>query len=117
MPDLQTDDRRNKTRVSFEAQIKLMFSDSKIECSGNSKDMSLNGIFISTEARPEIGKKCDVEVTLTGGVDDLLLTMKGIITRHADHGIGINFNSMGLESYTHLKNIVRYNMNTSDNDS
>ncbi len=117
MPDKQKSERRNKTRVSFDAQIKLKLSDVEIDSFGNSRDMSLNGIFINTDLRPEIGKKCDVEVILTGGVDDLRLFMRGIVTRHGSKGIGINFNSMGLESYTHLKNIVRYNVNSASKES
>jgi hypothetical protein len=56
-----------------------------------------------------VGTPCDIEILLTGTSTRLALTIKGIITRQDASGLGIAFDSMDLDSYVHLKNIVFYN--------
>lgn len=107
-------DRRKKLRVDFKTNIFLKTDLSEIHIEGSSKDLSLKGMFIHTREETAIGAKCRVEVNLTGMTEPLSLHMQGKIIRKDPNGIAVEFDSMDLDSYTHLKNLVRYN--TADPD-
>jgi hypothetical protein len=102
-------ERRGKIRVGFHTQIMLEAGGEKIRAEGSSRDLSLSGIFVDTDEKISLDTPCKVAVVLPGTAEPLVLQMDGRIVRHDASGIGITFDSMDLDSYTHLKNIVRYN--------
>lgn len=102
-------EKRRKLRVDFKTQIVLTIGESKIHVEGSSKDLSLKGIFVNTNADIKIGVKCLVHVILTGMIEKVELQMYGEIVRKELNGVAIDFSSMDIDSYSHLKNIVRYN--------
>lgn len=108
-------ERRQKKRVDFKTHIILTTDDSEVHLDGSSKDLSLKGVYVNTDEALAIGSKCRVEIRLTGMTEDLILRMIGRIVRQEPDGLAVVFKTMDLDSYTHLKNIVRYN--TSDPDS
>lgn len=114
MPHSADKERRRKLRVDFKTQIVLKIEQSEIRVTGSSKDLSLTGIFINTKERVREGIECQVKATLMGMTQPLDLRMRGTIIRSDDSGLAIVFDSMNLETYTHLKNIIRYNTDTPD---
>ncbi len=108
-------ERRNYERVDFSTALSIVIEteDTKIEVQGDSKDLSLKGIFISTDNKAPIGSSCSIKIFLTGTTDLVELNMQGVIARAENNGLGINFDSMDVDSFTYLKNIVKYN---SDNN-
>jgi hypothetical protein len=106
-----SDDRRKYSRVGFTTKIEILLeADGKqVILDANSKDLSQRGIFVQTDQTFPLETPCTVNVYLSGGVDDIKLEIQGSIVRKTDAGIGIVFESMDVDSYTHLKNIVRYN--------
>ncbi len=115
MTQQMEDERRRKRRVEFSTNIVLKMAGNEIHVTGSSKDLSLNGVFINTQDNIPLNESCQVEIHLTGMVEPLMLQMKGTTVRKEPVGIAVLFESMDLDSYTHLKNIVRYN--TADPDS
>ncbi len=107
--DTDTHEKRDGIRVDFKTQIALRVGESEIRVEGSSKDLSLKGIFVHTKEDIPIGTKCEVDIILTGLIDSITLQMKGKVVRKDSDGIAILFDSVDLDSYTHLKNIVRYN--------
>lgn len=104
-------EKRKSERAAFETQVIIKgIDDMEIQANGSSKDLSLKGIFVNTDKEIPIGSECEVEVILTGMVEDVVLKMNGKVMRKEGEGIGISFESIDLESYTHLKNIVMYNV-------
>ena len=103
------EERRTRTRVDFTTQVIVKTDESEIVAEANSEDISIKGLFVSTEKRIPVGTPCDMEILLTGTSTRLALTIKGIITRQDASGLGIAFDSMDLDSYVHLKNIILYN--------
>jgi hypothetical protein len=114
MVDPSGEDRRIKRRVDFTTRITLRIKDAELKIDGSSKDISLNGVFIHTDEALPLNEPCDVEIILTGTVEPLNLKMNGKIARKEAHGVAVAFGAMDIDSYSHLKNIVRYN--TSDPD-
>ncbi len=102
-------ERRKKTRVLFKTQVILKTNNSEIVAEANSKDISIDGMFINTEEKIPVGTPCDIEILLTGTSTRLALSIKGKITRQDGSGLGVAFDSMDIDSYFHLKNIVMYN--------
>jgi len=111
MEAINSDERRKYARVGFSTGI-----DIKIESNGkqtvlnaNSKDLSQRGVFVGTKKTFPLDTPCTVNVHLSGGVDDISLEIRGRVVRQAETGVGIVFESMDVDVYAHLKNIVRYN--------
>lgn len=111
MAVLGKDDRRKHSRVGFTTEIKiaLNFQGKQVKLACSSRDLSQKGIFVNTDKRFPPETPCCVEIYLTGGIERIQLMIEGSIVRETDSGIGIVFNSMGLETFSHLKNIVYYN--------
>ena len=105
------DERRKHSRVGFKTAIQILLEADgrQINLVGSSRDLSLKGIFVSTQDRFPCGTKCSIKVCLTGTKEKIELLMKGTVVRNSDNGLGIGFDSMDVDSYSHLKNIVNYN--------
>ncbi|PID77941.1 MAG: hypothetical protein CSB21_03120 [Deltaproteobacteria bacterium] len=104
-----SDERRQFLRVDFTAHIILKTSSKSYELEGNSRDISQKGIYINSSVDIPVGTLCDLVVILTGSKPPVTLNITGSVVRNKDDGIAIEFKEMNLESYTHLKNIVKYN--------
>ncbi len=104
-------ERRKHERVNFATSISVTIDtgDEKIDVKGDSRDLSLKGVFIETKKEFPIGSRCSVEISLSGDDNDIKLHVKGIVARNVDNGAGIIFDSIDVDSFTHLKNIVKYN--------
>ena len=105
------DERRKHSRVGFTTAVFIVSEagEKPFDLQGNSRDLSLKGLFVSTKKKIPCGAKCSIKVYLNGGVDKIELLMKGTIVRITDTGMGIVFDSMDVDTYSHLKNLVSYN--------
>jgi len=108
------DDKRKRTRVHFETQVVLKTGVSEIMAGANSSDISMKGMFVSTDEKIPVGTPCDIEIVLSGTTSRLALNIEGVVARLDKGGLGITFNSMDVDSYLHLKNIVMYNAQDPD---
>lgn len=104
-------ERRKHLRVGFSTIIKVQLDaeDGRIELEGSSKDLSLKGLFLDTDQIFKKGTRCVVDIVLTGTVEEMKLPIEGSIVRSGADGTAIEFDSMDVDTYSHLKNIVSYN--------
>lgn len=111
MSAAKNDERRKHIRVGFSTQILInVDADGEdVELEGSSKDLSMKGIFVNTPKRFPSQTKCSVKIYLTGGINEIKLQISATIVRETDKGMGIEFDSMDVDTYSHLKNIVYYN--------
>ncbi|MBF0469040.1 MAG: PilZ domain-containing protein [Desulfamplus sp.] len=114
MVTIENTGRRNYQRVPFSTRIILIHSDNEVDITGNSANLSVKGLFVKTEKKVSPGMACTVKIILSGGIDEIELLIHARITRVEDNGMGIVFDAMDLETYTHLKNIVQYNSANGD---
>ena len=107
----QSEDRRKHDRVGFKTGIKisLIVDNKEVKLESNSENLSLKGVFIDTDQVFPVGTACFVKIYLTGGQDDVVLSMQGTIVRQTQKGVGVEFDSMDVDTYSHLRNIVQYN--------
>lgn len=107
-------DRRKKIRVDFKTEIVIQTETKEFHVTGSSKDLSVSGIYVQTEQSIPPDTDCQVKIMLSGMKEPLILNMEGRVVRSGETGIAVSFRSMDLDSYTHLKNIVKYNVDNPD---
>ena len=71
--------------------------------------MSISGVFAQTDQTFPLNTSCVANIFLSGGIEEIRLEIRGRIVRQTNAGIGVHFESMDVETYTHLRNIVQYN--------
>lgn len=113
---LKQDDheKREMLRVDFDTEVMVRAEGKESTYNGSSRDLSLRSVFIKTDNILEPDTVCQVEIRLSGLDNDLILYMEGHVVRNTDEGFAIFFDAVDLDSYTHLKNIVKYNAPDSD---
>jgi hypothetical protein len=74
----------------------------------------MTGMFMLTNEQLPEGKIADITIILTGTLPEIAVNFTGVVTRIAEDGVGFTFEKMDLDSYTHLKNIIAYNIDDSD---
>lgn len=111
MDNPNKDDRRKQPRVGFTTRIEIILKaeEKEVILTASSKDLSINGVFAQADRTFPLDTRCLVNIFLSGGIEDIKLEIQGRIVRQTDAGVGISFESMDIDTYTHLKNIVRYN--------
>ncbi len=114
MPSPIEAERREKIRVTFQTQVFIRIGNQELKVNGDSRDLSLKGVYIRTPERIEPGTRCHVQVLLSGTAKGLVLEMEGHVVREEEKGIAVCFDAMDLDSYIHLKNVVRYNSEDPD---
>lgn len=102
------EEQRKRTRVAFRALVTLTVADRTME-NLSSRDLSLKGLYVETEDTLPIGTEVKIHLQLTGGTSELFINMQGVVARVDKLGMGIDFQEVDLESFFHLRNIIRYN--------
>ncbi|MCX5864908.1 MAG: PilZ domain-containing protein [Deltaproteobacteria bacterium] len=95
--------KRRRSRLAFNIEVTLG-AGSKQVLTCMSKDVSMNGIFVLTEARIQVGAICGIEIVMTGKSSNLRIRARGIVARHASDGMGIAFQH-DLEWWPMIENI------------
>ena len=73
----------------------------------------MKGVLVDCRETFEVGTECKVSIFLTGMDPPIRVDIKGRVERSTAKGLGIEFTEIDLESYDHLKNLVRFNSHDS----
>ena len=107
-----SDEKRRHPRVGFSTRILVVPNtdgQQQVELEGSSKDLSMRGVFVNTDRQFPKGTPCSVKVYLDSGLEEVELLIEGTVVRQTDKGFGVGFDSMDVDTYSHLKNIMMYN--------
>jgi len=104
-----TKEKRRTTRVTFRAEAVLRTAAEEISAPADTRDISIQGLFLRTSPKPPVGALCDVDIRLTGSSSELVIHVKGRVVRHDEDGVAIAFEGVDFDSYFHLKNLLLYN--------
>jgi hypothetical protein len=74
------------------------------------ENLSLSGMLLRTPERLDIGNTVDIRLFVTGPSSELVLTLLGVIVRHAEDGMGIEFTKMDLDSHVHIRHIISHEL-------
>ena len=99
---------RKFSRIEF--QVLATVSAGGRSFQGRVGNLSMNGIFLITSDRLPVGEPVDITISLAGTDPELAVSFTGRVSRIQDEGLGFQFEKVDLDSYTHLKNIIAYNM-------
>lgn len=102
-------ERRKSSRVDFKTEINIKTPSRSYRLEGNSRDISQKGVYVFTDEDISLETLCEITLVLEGSVPTVKLEITGKVVRKTEDGVGIEFIEMDLDSYTHLKNIVKFN--------
>ena len=101
--------RRRSTRVPWAGHA-ILESLQGSECTGQIVDISLNGLWVRcVPGGVEEGDPVTVHVPLGDTAEVEAMEASGHVVRKADNGVGVNFDTMDLDSVTELRQVVTYN--------
>lgn len=103
---------RKFSRVPFKVDATITVANRHF--SGSVGNLSMSGMFLETPERLEIGEPVDIRIVLSGTSPEISISFTGHVSRVTDSGLGFNFDKIDIDSYTHLKNIISYNIDDSE---
>lgn len=107
------EEHREFTRVPIRVWVEIRTEDCTIK-THETHDLSMTGISLKQQGTPlTVDTHCEVSVFLEGVEPPIHVDMKGRVGRSTDKELAVEFKEVDLESYEHLKNLVRYNSHQS----
>ena len=103
---------RKFSRVEFRIEASIKTADRLFTASA--ENLSINGMFIKTSEQMQMDEAVEITMILTGSNPEIPIYFTGKVCRITDEGIGFIFEKIDLDSYTHLKNIIAYNIDDSE---
>lgn len=101
-------ERRKYFRTPFYSKVKYICKNKVGE--GEIENISYEGLFLMTKDFLEIGEEIYLTFYLEGCEPPIKIEIKGKVVWGHDHGFGIKIIWMSPESYTHIKNLIYYNL-------
>jgi len=103
-------DARDFTRASIKIDTELISGETSI-C-GQANDVSLNGLFLVCDEHLPVASECSVTIFLgERHASQLCVRATGRVARLDEHGMGVEFTGLDMESHDHLRNLVLFNAN------
>lgn len=103
---------RKFSRVTFQVDATVTAAEHHFQ--GEVENLSMKGMFIVTGEQLQPGEPVNISIILSGVEPEINVKVTGKVSRVVDNGIGFTFEKTDLESYTHLKNIIAYNIDDAD---
>ncbi len=100
-------EKRRNTRVTFGVGAVIKYKRKSIEC--NVINLSLNGVLIECSKEIPLNAEVKIGIFMEGSTSKLKINVEGKVIRSSASETAIMFNSIDLDSFIHLKNIVAYN--------
>ncbi len=102
-------DRREFIRVPFRTEVSVRTADRTL-WSNSTLDISLNGLRIATtEAPPQEGAACEIEIVLSDADPPVLIEARGNIVRPEPGILAVHLTELDMESYDHLRQLILNN--------
>lgn len=87
-----SNDRRESMRLPFASKVICTIEGVEEPCYGNLRDMSITSLYMETRSFPKAGRKCVIDIVLTGKHSRLRLEqIAGHVIRIDDDGAAISF--------------------------
>ena len=99
---------RQFSRVRFNVGASIKAAERQFQ--GSVQDLSMRGMFLVTDERLLVGDMVQITMVLNGTSPEITVSFDGKVCRVTEDGMGFTFEKIDLDSYTHLKNIIAYNI-------
>lgn len=103
---------RKFSRVNFNVSANVKVGERSF--TGELENLSMNGMFLITDEKLAMGDLVGITISLTGTDPEIKVSFDGKVIRVAEDGIAFSFEKIDLDSYTHLKNIIAYNIDDAE---
>jgi len=103
---------RKFSRVQFNVAATVKSAERQFQ--GAVENLSMTGMFMVTTEQLDEGEAVEITIVLTGTQPEIAVNFNGFVTRLAENGVGFTFDKIDLDSYTHLKNIIAYNIDDAE---
>ena len=110
---MSASEQRQSERINFISTAILRYgSEYTLEARVDTRDISLQGVFVQTEQRIALNTPCNLEIDLVGNTSAMDFRVKGVIQRHDATGMAIAFTHLEPDSYLHILNLVKLHAST-----
>jgi len=99
---------RKFSRVEFNVMATVSTGGRSFQ--GKVSNLSMNGLLLDTDEKLQMGEVVDITISLPGTEPEIAVAFTGRVCRITDSDIAFRFQMIDLDSYTHLRNIISYNM-------
>lgn len=103
---------RQFSRVSFHVDATIKAAERQFQ--GRVENLSMHGMFLVTAECLPLDAMVNITIVLSGSSPEVAMTFTGKVCRVSENGLGFSFEKFDLNSYTHLKNIIAYNLDDAD---
>ncbi len=101
-------EKRTDARIHFNVNGAVEYNG--VKYTGNIENLSMKGMFLRSGGAIPAGSEVRASIHLSGASSDLVVNINGRVARSSSDGTAVIFDRIDLDSYTHLKNIITYNM-------
>ena len=104
---MNAQERRKAERIRFESHITIRTNDETVEATADSRNISLNGVYLVPQKKIPVDTPCTLAITLTGKGSQMIVTLPGVVCRHDSQGTAIVFSDIEVDSFVHIKNLIQ----------
>ncbi|MGD8777187.1 MAG: PilZ domain-containing protein [Syntrophobacterales bacterium] len=105
-------EKRSFTRITFRTKAIVRYRNTTVI--GVVENLSLKGIFLKTPEKLSLNKKVKIELLFTGTSSQISIILDGVVMRHENIGMAIEFKNIDLDAFFHLRNLITYNTGDMD---
>lgn len=99
--------KRKMSRVDFKVDAVISANNIKKRCAV--RDLSLAGIYITTDLDLELGEKAEIKLEISSSRTSGKIELAGEVVRKDPFGVAFEFSELPLDTYIFLRNIIVYN--------
>ncbi len=101
--------RREFTRAQACVEGEILALGESRSIVGKTKNVSIGGMYFSCQKPFPAGTECRLVLFLDGADGKTRIEATGTVIRSGEDGLGIQFTAIELDSFQHLRNLILYN--------
>jgi hypothetical protein len=94
------------TRVPYEVDAEITCKDKVLR--GETSNLCLNGLYVQTDEKLEMNSLAELTIPPDNVATRNAITVKGVVVRLDEHGMGFKFHQVDVDAFITLKNIVSF---------
>ena len=101
-------EKRRSPRILFTSTAMLRYGkELSLAAKVDTRDISLQGVFLETGNLLPVTTPCDIEIHLLGATSEMDFHARGVVQRHESSGMAIAFTHLDPDSYLHILNLIK----------
>lgn len=84
-------EKRARTRIPVEANVSIVSEDKAYSVYGRTRDISMKGLYVKSEASFTLGAKCNIDIIILGKSSQMIIKTCGTVMRQGKQGYGVLF--------------------------